>query len=269
MVRIPAGSNTGVDPDHGPYSLMVQEFLMDRYEVTKALWDEVGTWAATNGYTDLAAGDGRAPDHPVQNVSWMDSVKWCNARSQMEGRRPVYHTDFAFTNVYRTGYARSLFEVAPSDGYRLPSVVQWEYAARGGKVGCRYPWGDVIDHDRANYFATRSPSGKGADGGYPGGDKRYAGRWPEPYTSPVGSFPPDAFGLHDMTGNVNEWCGSKLDPMHSFREIRGGCWRYDALSCGIAKVNGAYPNYGYNSTGFRTIRLADGQRPHAAGASSR
>jgi hypothetical protein len=74
---------------------------MAKNEVTKALWDEVRTWAKVNGYTDMAVRSGQAAaDHPVQSVSWWDVIKWCNARSQKEGLTPVYTVSGA---VMKTG----------------------------------------------------------------------------------------------------------------------------------------------------------------------
>ena len=91
MVLIPAGVNSGTDPDFGVYSLTnASGFYMDRYEVTKALWDAVKNWNGGNGYDyGDGSGDGKAANHPVHTVNWYDCVKWCNARSQKEGRTPV------------------------------------------------------------------------------------------------------------------------------------------------------------------------------------
>ena len=82
MVQIPAGINSGTDPDFGAYSLTNEAaFYMDQYEVTKAKWDEVHTWAVAHGYSFDNAGSGKASNHPVHTVNWYDCVKWCNARS--------------------------------------------------------------------------------------------------------------------------------------------------------------------------------------------
>ena len=75
MALIPAGSNSGTDPDTGAYSLKVSAFYMDRYEVTKVLWDEVYAWAVAHGYSFDHTGSGKAANHPVHTVNWYDCVK--------------------------------------------------------------------------------------------------------------------------------------------------------------------------------------------------
>ena len=91
MALIPAGTFTmGDSLDGSSYALplhtvYVSAFYMDRYEVTKALWDEVYSWAVAHGYSFDYVGSGKASTHPVQTIDWYDSVKWCNARSEKEG----------------------------------------------------------------------------------------------------------------------------------------------------------------------------------------
>lgn len=110
-------------------------------------------------------------------------MKWANARSEKEGLVPCYYTDDTQTTVYRTGTVDVQNDWVKwiACGYRLPTEVEWEKAARGGAAGHRYPWSatDAIDHSRANYDS--------------GG------------TTPVGSFAPNGYGLYDMAGNVWEW----------------------------------------------------------------
>jgi len=88
-ISIPGGTNSGTDPDFGAYSLTVDSFCMDKYEVTKAQWDTVYDWAITNGYSFDNSGLGKASNHPVHTVNWYDCVKWCNARSEKDGKTVV------------------------------------------------------------------------------------------------------------------------------------------------------------------------------------
>jgi formylglycine-generating enzyme required for sulfatase activity len=85
-------------------------------------------------------------------VDWYDVVKWCNARSEMEGRTPAYYTSAEQTTVYRSGQTDvDNAWVNWTAGYRLPTEAESEKAARGGASGQRFPWGDTISWGQANY----------------------------------------------------------------------------------------------------------------------
>lgn len=262
MVVVSAGVNTGTDPDFGAYSLTnAESFYMDKYEVTKALWDSVRTWGLTNGYTDLSSGGGKAANHPVQDVSWYDCVKWCNARSEKEWREAAYYTDAVYTSVYKTGTVSGVsapYVKASAKGYRLPTDVQWEYAARGGATSHRFPWSDSdeIQHARANYYSSSS---YGYDTSPTRGYHPSYTNAPTPYTSPAGSFAPNGYGVYDMAGNVWEWCYD-WHPSYvgSYRVLRGGSWNDFAYLCRVAYRNTYYPDYGTGYSGFRAV-LPPGQ----------
>ncbi|MFZ4440039.1 MAG: SUMF1/EgtB/PvdO family nonheme iron enzyme [Syntrophales bacterium] len=232
MVLIPAGSFNMGDAVDGyskeipVHTVTLSAFYLDKYEVTKALWDEVKTWATAKGYTFDNAGAGTAATHPVQTVSRYDVVKWLNARSERDGRTPVYHTDSGQATVYRTGQVNVVAGAVKwsANGYRLPTEAEWEYAARAGTT-TRFYTGDCISSDtQANYIGTR------AYYGCPAGQYR-AG------TTVVGSFPANPWGLYDMAGNVWEWTwdwyGSYASTAvtnpqgpasGSLRVVRGGSW---------------------------------------------
>jgi len=246
------------------HTVTIGAFYMDRYEVTKRSWDEVRAWGLTHGYTDLPEGSGQAADHPVQAINWFAALKWCNARSEMEGF-PVCYT--VSNLVYLTGQNEADCDWTAA-GYRLPTEAEWERAARGGTAGTRFPWidSDTVQHTRANYQSSDQFSyDTSATRGYHPATTNGA----QPYTRPVGSFAPNGYGLYDLAGNVWEWCWDWYDSGYyhyssdtnphgpaggSDRMIRGGSWANYADNCRVADryiVNPATP---ISNVGFRTVR---------------
>ena len=288
MVWIPPGAFAMGDtfnesfPDERPvHTVQVSGFYMGRYEVTKTLWDEVYEWATQHGYSffnsfhddDYGGVWASGTNHPARSMEWYDAVKWCNARSEMEGRVPAYYTSSAHAFVYRSGVIDVQNDwVKWNAGYRLPTEAEWEKAARGGVSGWRFPWGDTISHTQANYYAC-----PGCDGG--SGFMTYdvnptEGDHPDALegTTPVGSFTANGYGLYDMAGNVEELCwdwwdgayygaSSTTDPRGpatgSCRVIRGGRFDTSALECRSAHRAAVNPGYDDDdqdgSFGFRVV----------------
>lgn len=282
MALIPSGSFTigdTVDDNIGndaiPTNVYVSAFYMDTNLVSSNQWATVYAYAISHGYSFDNAGAALAANHPVQSVNWFDVVKWCNARSEMAGLVPAYYTDGTQTTVYRTGNLNLTSDcVNWTAGYRLPTEAEWEKAARGGLSGRRFPWGNRIDENQANYVGHTDnysydlgPNGYHTTGTY---SITNVG------TTPVGSFDMNGYGLYDMAGNLFErcwdWYAGKPYPTGSpylggsdpqgpatgtavGRVMRGGSW-YQGLAYGArcAFRTGLNPALGSNSIGFRCVR---------------
>jgi formylglycine-generating enzyme required for sulfatase activity len=263
---IPAGvftmGRTSGDTDSNapPVNVTVSQFYLGKNEVTKAEWDVVRTWAVANSYTDLATGAGKASNHPVQTVSWWDVIKWCNAKSQKEGLTPCYTVSGSVMKTGRTAPEMNW----TANGYRLPTEAEWEKAARGGVSGKRFPSGtDTISHSQANYNASTFYSYDASNNYHPTYNDGNT-----PYTSPVGSFAANGYGLHDMAGNVWEWCwdwygastyvNGATDPRGAVsgtaRVIRGGSWYVSAILCRAAYRDYGPPSHLNDGFGFRVAR---------------
>jgi len=243
-------------------TIYVSSFYMDSNLVTGAAWTSVFNYAVTNGYSfdDPGASEGLA--YPVQGVSWFDAVKWCNARSQMLNATPVYYTDATMTNVYQSG------QVAPyvktnANGYRLPTEAEWEKAARGGVNSQRFPFGNTINETQANYYGNTNNAYDSGPSGY---NTNYIVA-SMPYTSPVGSFAPNGYGIYDMAGNVYEWCQDwygypynygTVNPQGptsgAYRVLRAGAYNYDSSYARCAARGNVPPTYESSNLGFRCVR---------------
>lgn len=240
LVLIPSGQfwmgdpeKTGTADERPPRLVDVGTFRLSKYEVTYGEWARVWLWAVHNGYQfdnvgRKGWGSSNTIRHPVILVNWFDAVKWCNARSEMERLRPAYYEDELKTRIYKTGHLHLTNHLVDwnATGYRLPTEAEWEKAARDGLKAQLFPWAGNEDDRRFEI------------------DPKRANCWPHVRTTrECGSYPPSKnYGLHDMAGNVWEWCWDWYDPHYyqkpdsphsnppgaesgSERVLRGGGWR--------------------------------------------
>lgn len=214
---------------------VVDGFQIGKYEVTWGLWKEVRDWAVANnkGYDLANIGNtypqGRADNFPVVYVSWFDAVKWCNARSEKEGLLPVYQVNW---ETYKNGQIVPVVNKA-SNGYRLPAEKEWEWAARGGLSSKGYTYSGSNDPDAVAWTQENT--------------KRE--------TKVVGTKQPNELGIHDMSGNVFEWC---WDKKNANRRLRGGTWFYPAERSNITRRerDSLNPDGRYRPFGFRVARTS-------------
>ncbi len=174
-------------------------------------------------YSQVMSGAPLSPatdDHPVETVSWLDAARFCNRLSATTGlsERYVFAAD-----------GRDAIAVAASNGFRLPSEAEWELACRAGTARARYGPIDGIAWYREN-----------SEGG----------------TRPVGKKRPNDWGLHDMLGNVWEWCEDVYDPVvyGTYRIFRGGGWADDERGCLVTNRRRSHPTFAIDDLGFRIAK---------------
>lgn len=253
FVRIPGGTfqmgdvmGDNEQNDVQPHPVTVATFYLSPTEVTFAEYDAFCTATGREKPADRDWGRGQ---RPAINVSWCDAVAYANWLSTQNGLQKVYNGDC--DNISADWSA---------NGYRLPTEAEWEYAARQGGQKVRFGNGkDIADpteinfDGRENYKKTYSVAGI------------YRGK-----TVPVGSLSsPNSLGLHDMSGNVYEWCWDWYDGDYyknspqqnprgpsggSSRVLRGGGWFNYPLNCRAADRYFNRPSLRSSNIGFRLAR---------------
>ncbi len=253
MVLIPAGEfsmgdhhDVGYSNEKPVHDVYLDAFYIDKYEVTNA---QYATFLNAYGKNEDSAG------HELLDLddSYCLIEKAGSTYKAKAGyeNHPVIEVSWYGAGAYAQFY-----------GKRLPTEAQWEKAARGSLVGKKYPWGDTITHDDANYPGT-------------GGKDKWNG------TSPVDSFPPNGYGLYDMAGNVWDWCADEYNSTYysespkenplgpgtpvffvnddftnvnisSMRVLRGGSWYNSTYSLRCAYRYSYSPPYSkFSYGGFR------------------
>ncbi len=235
MVWVPGGtfrmgSNVAYPEERPEHQVAVSGFWMDRYPVTNARFTR---FVEDTGHVTFAELPPTAADYPdavpellhpgslvfikppgpvsladIRNWwHWVLGADWrrpAGPSSSNAGldRHPVVHVAFADAETF-----------AAWEGKELPTEAEWEFAARGGLDGALYAWGDELMPDGralANFWQGRFPYENTLADGWEG-------------TSPVGSFPANAYGLYDMIGNVWEWTSDWFAPRHSTASSTGCC----------------------------------------------
>lgn len=169
---------------------------------------------------------------PVENVSWYDAVYFCNKLSAKCGLTPVYAVD-GETDVEKWGYAPHITGTVSqnenNNGYRLPTVEEWQYAAKGGQ---EFKYSGSANLDEVGWYDKNSKE----------------------KTHPVAQKNSNVYGLYDMSGNVWEWCWDS-DPDNSYRRCScGGSWYYGADDCEVDNKNWYYASDAGRNLGFRIVR---------------
>ncbi|MCX7026543.1 MAG: SUMF1/EgtB/PvdO family nonheme iron enzyme [Spirochaetes bacterium] len=233
------GSNRDIEHSAPEHKVTLAPFYMGKYEVTQGQYQKV----MKKNPSHFTASGKNSANLPVENVSWVDAVLFCNALSKLEGLQQVYKVESGFLSI-NVSISRE------AKGYRLPWEAEWEYAARGGVWIRNFSFAGSNDLDSVAWHKGNS-----------------AGT-----THEVGGKLPNELGLYDMSGNVEEWCqdvyeayrgGMQRDPLNTtwvnameyLVILRGGNFKFGnveslySTSRGLDKATtrGTY-------SGFRVVR---------------
>ncbi len=270
MVFIPGGTftmgaNSGLEFEGPPHRVTVRPFFMDRTEVTVARFAE---FVAATGHETEAERRGVAKAFVVKSGKWED-VEGADWRHPEGPDAPASRPEEPVVQVSWD----DAVAFAKWAGRRLPTEAEWEFAARGGLEGATYAWGNEL-------APGGKPMGNWWQGDFPRNNKARDGFV---LRAPVGSFPPNGYGLHDMAGNVWEWVADWYEPdyfSHSpmldpqgpttgtLRAVRGGSFLCNEGFCRgyrAAARNRKNPDTGISHLGFRCVLDAPGQRPAKRG----
>jgi formylglycine-generating enzyme len=237
LVRIPAGfflmgCDFGQDNEKPVHRAWVDEFLLAARQVTNADYGEFLRDTKTLPPPFWSDPAFNHPEQPVVGISWHDAVLYCAWLSETIGR------------------------ATPGTRFRLPTEAEWERAARGGRDGALYPWGDEPPQSLAGYA------------------ERCTGSW-KTGPEPVARADANPYGLYNICDNVHEWCSDWYAPEYyavspernprgpetgDRRASRGGSWRHHVKMSRCAARSSIPPEFKYADYGFRVVCEAELQR---------
>ncbi|MCV9926105.1 formylglycine-generating enzyme family protein [Flavobacterium sp. LS1R49] len=213
MVEIPQGQIIMRDDRiKHTWTANIQPFLMAKYLVTQDLYFE---------FTKDSPSTFKGNKKPVETVSWIQAVVFCNLLSENSGFTPCY----SWNND-----SEEIFFDNKANGYRLPTEAEWEYTCKAGTTSIRYS-----EIDRIAWYKENS----------------------EKTTHDVGTKEPNSFGLYDMLGNVWEWCSDIYNETvyGSYRIFRGGGWYDNERGCMATNRRRSHPtSFKIDDLGFRLAR---------------
>ena len=277
MLPVPAGSfqrdGTATNISEIKKSYYLSKYQITRQQFLAIMRDDPSTTSIVSGTTD-----DEKQRNPVQNVNWYHAIAFCNKLSLLEGLTPVYTVEGV------DDWENLAFEDIPLDfgednyddweavecdwtanGYRLPTEMEWMWAAMGADKDARPGAIDAGGINRTGY--SKEYAGEGHGTGTSIDDYAWYKDNSDLKTHPVGEKLPNELGLHDMSGNVNEWCWDwKADypadtltdyrgaGPDSYRVSRGGSCYYEASNCTVAYRSTDYPYNPNSSRGFRVAR---------------
>jgi len=246
MMGSPEDDKDAFDDEKPQHNVRISPFYLGVTEVTQALYQAVigsnPSYFSSTGRRKAIAAVRSTGQYPVENVSWLDAVRFCNALSGKEGLTPFYNVNGENVDI----------PDRKSPGYRLPTEAEWEYACRAGTTG-KYSFGN--DPSIRGEYGWFSANLRGS-------------------THPVGERLPNRFGLYDMHGNVWEWCSDGYAANYykrapgdnppgasgaSFRVIRGGSWSSGPHDARSAFRGWGVPGSRSNGLGFRLARGQSGR----------
>lgn len=216
--------------------ITVSSFYIDKYELTQAGYQAV---MGSNPASTYGVGS----NYPVYKVSWFNAIEYCNRRSIQEGLTPCYSYSSYGTNPddWPSGWntnSNNHTNVScnwTANGYRLPTEMEWMFAAKGGNQSQGYPFSGSNDLNAVGWYWDNW------------GASTYS-------THTVGALAPNELGIYDLSGNVWEWCWDVYSG--SYRVARGGSWRNLASFCTVSNRTYHGAAFSFSIIGFRCVRVS-------------